>query len=134
MFGIDICVQTDDTGDIYLTTTGMGGGMAGMGVGVGISAPSSNAPTVQNLGGFSGTFGGSAGQLVVAGIDVTLGQYAPGKSYSQSAPRIGLGGEAPLPGEIHGGGSITLPFNVSDWLGGGASSYRTWYWGSSGKK
>ena len=110
---ISLGVSFDGKGNIASTLIAGGGGSSGaFGASVGITAAVSfDAPDIDAVGGASTVVGGSGGVGLVAGGDIALSKYAPGKYYAMGSETVGVGLKttyAGLPVEGHVMGSNTI--------------------------
>lgn len=100
------CVVGDNNGGLGVTgTTGWGAGTPGVGAGLGLQV--SNANHVSDLGGSSLYAGGSAGEVLVLGGNVSGGRSCSGKTITVLDGSIGPGLEGFPAAEGHGGTSNT---------------------------
>jgi RHS repeat-associated protein len=81
----------------YLTLGG--GGYGGSGASVSLQAAVSSNPTIQSFAGPSGTVGWSAGEVIVAGNELSIPRTG-GSPYA--AISLGFGVRTPIPVEMHG--------------------------------
>ena len=111
-------IATDNSGNVALVGSAAGGGGTPS-AGAGVFVTATNAPNIDELEGSYVQGGGSYGEGMIVGGDVSLFGSEGGNIYMGLTLSAGIGGNIPVPGEIHGEVGRTwmlLRINVFDMI------------------